>query len=81
MDRGAQWATVHGSAESCAWNRKDLDRTGRLALSQLIDNVLSSHHSFSWTAQGLSHTYTRIGSPQSPLLPRLPRNTEQVSLC
>ena len=33
MDRGAQWATVHGTADSCPWNCKELDRTGRLTPS------------------------------------------------
>ena len=39
------------------------------------------HDSFRWTVKGLSHTYTCIHSPQTPLPSRLTHNTEQSSLC
>ena len=37
--------------------------------------------SFRWEAQGLSHAYPCIHSPQSPLRSRLPHKNEQSSLC
>ena len=37
--------------------------------------------SFRGTAKGLSHIYTRIHSPQTPLPSKLPHSIEESSMC
>ena len=71
MDREAWGPAIHGVAKSQT-RLKRLSQHARIADSPCCDYLR-------WTAKGLSHAYTCIHSPQTPLPSRLSQSTEQSS--